>query len=199
MLIALSAGMAGFFILAEGQTGKTGDVRRHDKSCTTNVLSCQGCGYPVNSANQARLRYPNVSCRPGEAQCRNLIFSGTRRSLGNSGLPLWGNRNEGSGMGTGFRGRRYLAALVYCRGSGTEASHRWSGVTRGYQAYSANRVRLRYRHLSFRPSEAQCRNLIFSGTSRSLGDSGLPLWGNRNEGSGMDAGFRGRRYLAALV
>ena len=40
-----------------------------------------------------------------------------------------------------------------------------------------------YRHVSFRPSAAQCRNLIFSVTCLSLGDSGLPLRGNRNDGS----------------
>ena len=40
----------------------------------------------------------------------------------------------------------------------------------GYLVYSANRAYLGYRHLSFRPSEAQCRNLIFSGRCQSRGD-----------------------------
>ncbi len=57
-------------------------------------------GYPVNSANRARLRYRHVSFRPSAAQCRNLIFLVTCLSLGDSGLPLRGNRNDGSDVGT---------------------------------------------------------------------------------------------------
>ncbi len=57
-------------------------------------------GYPVNSANWGRLRYRHVSFRPSAAQCRNLIFSGTCPSLGDSGLPLRGNRNDGADAGT---------------------------------------------------------------------------------------------------
>ena len=54
-----------------------------------------------------------------------------------------------------------------------------------YPVYSINRARLRYRHVSFQPSAAPCRNLIFSGTCLSQGDSGLPLRGNRNDRSGV--------------
>ena len=60
----------------------------------------EASGYPVNTANRARLSYRHVSFRPGAALCRNLIFSGTCLCLGDSGLPLLGNRNDRSRAGT---------------------------------------------------------------------------------------------------
>ncbi len=60
----------------------------------------------------------------------------------------------------------------------------WAGVPGIQLTQQTGRARLSYRHLSFWPSAAQGRNLILSVTCQSLGDSGLPLRGNRNDRSG---------------
>ncbi len=72
---------------------------RHADSCSTHAMCRGASGYPVHSANRARLRYRHLSFRPSVAPCRNLIFSVTCLSQGDSGLPLRGNRNDGSGVG----------------------------------------------------------------------------------------------------
>ncbi len=146
-----------------------GKLRKHS-GAKIQLPEVSGRYISANSANWARPGYHHLSYRPSEGQDPNLIFSGTCLSLGDSGLPLRENQNNDSGAGT--------------------CCYQWSGrkdatESSGYPVNSANRARLSPRHVSFRPSEAPCRNLIFSGTCLSQGDSGLPLWGNRNDSFGV--------------
>ena len=64
------------------------------------IVNPRDSAYPVSSADGACCNYRHLSFRPGEARCRNLIFSASCLSPGGPGLPLRGIRNDGSGAGS---------------------------------------------------------------------------------------------------
>ena len=138
------------------------DIEIGCKFINPKVFRSTDSGYPVNSANRA---WPDTDiCHSGQAKSSAGISSFLARA------------------------RVWEIPVFPCGETGMTVLVQACAVVRrsGYPVYSANRTWPGYLHLSFRPGEVLCRNLIFSGTCLSPRDSGLPLRGNRTDGA--DAG-----------